>query len=137
MFIGPVQCMLTEKDHIAKVVSVSSGWFRLLWSKIVHLYSIQVSACVLLAMLLHLALYWQEITMDKHHVLVDAPSSKRCKVAGTTNWELCVLCQEDTGVALQCPVNSLRSPIGNGYISLGWWPVQKFQELLRSLNIVH
>lgn len=66
--------------------------------------------------------------MAKHHVLVDAPSSKRLKVARTTNWELCVLCQEDTGVVLQCPVNSRRGPIGNGYISLAGH-LAKFYEL--------
>ena len=68
--------------------------------------------------IISIALLGDLITMAKRHVLVDATSSKRCKVARNTNWELCVLCQEDTGVALQCPVNSLRAPIGNGYISL-------------------
>ena len=68
--------------------------------------------------IISIALLGDLITMAKRHVLVDATSSKRCKVARNTNWELCVLCQEDTGVALQCPVNSVRAPIGNGYISL-------------------
>ena len=66
--------------------------------------------------------------MVKRHVLVDAPLSKRRKVARTTNWELCVLCQEDTGVALRCPANCLRAPIGNGYVSLAGH-LAKFHEL--------
>ena len=66
--------------------------------------------------------------MAKRHVLVDAPSFKRHKVARITNWELCALCQEDTGVALQRPANSLRAPIGNGYVSLAGH-LTKFYEL--------
>ena len=46
--------------------------------------------------------------MAKHHILVDTLPSKQLKVSRTTNWNICVLCQEDTGATLQCPVNSKR-----------------------------
>lgn len=39
-------------------------------------------------------------------------SSAQCL---TTNWDLCVLCQEDTGEILTCPANSSRSTEGAGY----------------------
>ena len=68
--------------------------------------------------------------MAKRHILVDTPSSKHPKVARTTNWELCVLCQEDTGAALQCPANCLRASVGDGYISLAGH-LTKFSELGR------
>ena len=35
-----------------------------------------------------------------------------------TNWGICVLCQEVTREALQCPARSTKVPIGSGYISL-------------------
>ena len=63
--------------------------------------------------------------MAKHHVLVDMPPSK---VSKNTNWDLCVLCQEDTGAALQCPVNALRAAVGDGYTSLATH-LTKFSEL--------
>ncbi len=66
--------------------------------------------------------------MAKRHILVDTPSAKRQKAARTTNWELCILCQEDTGAALECPINSRRAPIGSGYVSLATH-LTKFSEL--------
>lgn len=33
----------------------------------------------------------------------------------TTDWNLCVLCQENTGEILQCPAESKRSDVGAGY----------------------
>lgn len=64
----------------------------------------------------------------KHHILVDTPSAKRQKAARNTNWELCILCQEDTGAALQCPINSRKAPIGSGYVSLATY-LTTFSEL--------
>lgn len=68
--------------------------------------------------------------MAKRHLLVDASTTlaKQPKQAKATNWELCALCQEDTGDVLQCPVNSTKAPIGSGYKSLAEHLV-KFQEL--------
>ena len=67
--------------------------------------------------------------MAKRHVLLEPPTPhKICKVARTTNWELCCLCQEDTGASLQCPVNSLRASTGSGYVSLANH-LSKFAEL--------
>ena len=57
--------------------------------------------------------------MAKRHMLVGASSSAP-KQAAITNWELCVLCQEDkedTGTALQCPYAAKGKP-GIGYKSL-------------------
>ena len=54
------------------------------------------------------------IVMTKRHILVDPnkPSaSKQSKQAASTNWELCVLCQTETGESLQCPLRStIRNP---------------------------
>ena len=66
--------------------------------------------------------------MAKRHILVDTPPSKQLKVSRTTNWNICVLCQEDTGATLQCPVNSKRGYTGDGYISLAAH-FTKFSEL--------
>lgn len=46
----------------------------------------------------------------------------------TTDFELCALCQEETGAAFQCPAKSSKAPIGNGYKSLPGHLVQ-FQEV--------
>ena len=66
--------------------------------------------------------------MAKRHILVDTPPSKQLEVSRTTNWNICVLCQEDTGATLQCPVNSKRGYTGDGYISLAAH-LTKFSEL--------
>ena len=60
------------------------------------------------------------ITMSKRHILVDVstPLSKQPKSARLIDWDLCVLCQEDTGDTLQCSMNSTKTSIGNGYKSL-------------------
>ena len=48
--------------------------------------------------------------MAKRHTLVDTPPSKQLKATKPVNWDLCELCQ-DTGAALQCPVNkNVRAP---------------------------
>lgn len=54
--------------------------------------------------------------MAKRHVLVDAASSAPKRTA-IINWDLCVLCQEDTDRALQCPYAAKGKP-GIGYKSL-------------------
>lgn len=66
--------------------------------------------------------------MTKRHVLIEPPTPKQHKVSRTTNWELCCLCQEDTGAPLQCPVNSLRASTVSGYVSLASH-LSKFAEL--------
>ena len=43
--------------------------------------------------------------MAKNYAIVDA-SVPRPKEPCITNWTLCVLCQEDTNAALQCPAKS-------------------------------
>lgn len=66
--------------------------------------------------------------MAKRHILIDhgTPEPKRALCA--TNWELCVLCQSETGAQLECPAKSTTSAIGNGYKSLANNIIQ-FQEL--------
>ena len=54
--------------------------------------------------------------MAKRHIHVDATSSAPKRLA-ITNWELCVLCQEDTGTALQHPYAAKGKP-GIGYKSI-------------------
>ena len=67
--------------------------------------------------------------MAKRHTLVDTPQSKQLKITMRVNWDLCVFCQEDTGAALQCPVNNnVRAPTLDGYISLAA-NLTKFAEL--------
>lgn len=68
--------------------------------------------------------------MAKRLILVDptTPKPKYPKPAGTTNWELCVLCQKEIGEALQCPAKSTKAPIGSGYKSLAGH-LGQFQEL--------
>ena len=45
------------------------------------------------------------------------------------------ICQEDIGAALQCPINSLTTSTGDGYISLASH-INKFSELGQiSMNI--
>ena len=60
--------------------------------------------------------------MPKRHILVDPTqqsTSKRTKPPTSTNWDICVLCQEDTGEPLQCPLRAKRqSKVGTGYSSL-------------------
>ena len=65
--------------------------------------------------------------MAKRHVLVDVvtPTSKKHCVI---NWELCVLCQEDTKATLECPAKSTKAPIGSGYKSLAEHLIQ-FQSI--------
>ena len=54
-----------------------------------------------------------------HDVDHTRPKPKQTKRASSTDWKLCVLCQDDTGAALQSnQFKSLAIPIGNGYKSL-------------------
>ncbi|MGH0137981.1 UNVERIFIED_CONTAM: hypothetical protein FKN15_068919 [Acipenser sinensis] len=68
--------------------------------------------------------------MAKRHILVDptTPKPKHPKPAGTTNWELCVLCQKEAGEAVQCPAKSTKAPIDSTYKSLAGH-LSQFQEL--------
>jgi len=45
-------------------------------------------------------------------------TSKRSLTHRNTNWELCVLCQEETEEPLQYPMRSTKAPVGSGYHSL-------------------
>ncbi len=62
--------------------------------------------------------------MAKRHMLVDACSSAS-KRAAITNWKLCILCQEDTGTALQCLYAAKGKP---GYKTLAGH-LTRFNEL--------
>ena len=64
----------------------------------------QVDHCTLV-LVVYFSLVFVSSTMAKRHMLVDAttPIPKRLS---TTNWKLCVLCQEDTGSALQFPAKT-------------------------------
>jgi hypothetical protein len=69
--------------------------------------------------------------MAKRFMLVDPsqPStSKHHKTVVSTNWELCVLCQKDTGDALQCPGKNTKGTAGSGYESFTS-NLHAFQEL--------
>ncbi|XP_041462085.1 uncharacterized protein LOC121413358 [Lytechinus variegatus] len=59
--------------------------------------------------------------MAKRHTLVGPtqPSTpKQFKSPSRTNWELCIICQEQTDEPLQCPFRSNAKPFGIGYASL-------------------
>lgn len=66
--------------------------------------------------------------MAKRHVLVGTTTlkPKKARLADSTSidWELCVLCQEETGAAMQYPTKSTREPVGNGYKSLAYHLVE-------------
>jgi len=55
--------------------------------------------------------------MAKKYTLFDT-SAPRPKKPCITNWNLCVLCQENTTAALECPAKSKRPLVGSGYKSL-------------------
>ena len=55
--------------------------------------------------------------MSKRHVVIHA-GTPAPKQACATNWAICVLCQQVTQEALQCPARSSKAPIGSGYTSL-------------------
>lgn len=55
--------------------------------------------------------------MAKCHVVIDACTSSPKRAAISTNWDLCVLCQEKTGEVLHCPYAS-NGKHGTGYKSL-------------------
>ena len=59
--------------------------------------------------------------MTKRFLLIDpeiAYISKQPKEIVSTDWELCALCQKDTGEALQFPERNTRQTFGCGYKSL-------------------
>ena len=55
--------------------------------------------------------------MSKRHALIHAGTPAPRKVC-TTNWAICVLCQQVKREALQCPARSSKMLIGIGYASL-------------------
>ena len=55
--------------------------------------------------------------MSKRHALIHAVTPAPRKVC-TTNWAICVLCQQVKREALQCPARSSKTLIGSGYASL-------------------
>ena len=59
------------------------------------------------------------ITMKRHALVNPALSSttKQPKPSFAINWELCVLCETETGEALQCPTRSSKLSVGIGNMS--------------------
>jgi len=59
--------------------------------------------------------------MAKTFKLVDTTLStplSSSQQPAVTNWELCMICQEDTEEPLTCPSKSKRKDVGSGYSSL-------------------
>lgn len=56
--------------------------------------------------------------MSKQYKLVDVTMPVPTKQLPPLDWELCVLCQDDTPEPLQCPASSKRTDTGAGYKSL-------------------
>ena len=59
--------------------------------------------------------------MSKTFKLIDKAlqgSSDCLRQPTVTNWELCIICQEDNEEPLTCPSNSKRKDLGSGYSSL-------------------
>ncbi len=73
------------------------------------------------------------LAMAKRHMLVDACSSAS-KRAAITNWKLCILCQEDTGTALQCPYAAKGKP-GVGYKTLADHLINEFGHMPINVDI--
>ena len=66
--------------------------------------------------------------MAKQCKLVDVTKPVTSKQQTPLDWELCVLCQEETAEPLQCPAASKRPDAGAGYVSLAS-NLPKFSEL--------
>lgn len=68
--------------------------------------------------------------MSKRHILItpSTPSPKASKLLMITNWDMCILCQQVTDEALQCPAKPSKARTGTGYESLASHLIQ-FQEL--------
>jgi len=61
------------------------------------------------------------VTMVKRHILIDPtqPStSNQSRPPPRTKWELCILCQAETGEPLQCPLRYTMKLSGVAYASL-------------------
>ena len=56
--------------------------------------------------------------MAKLYKVVDPDEPQTSGQCLITNWDLCVVCQEDTGEMLKCPANSARGTEGVGYKTL-------------------
>lgn len=56
--------------------------------------------------------------MAKRCIVVQPDDMTTLVGSCSTNWQLCVICQQSTKEKLQCPANSKRSDCGAGYISL-------------------
>ena len=54
----------------------------------------------------------------KRHMTVDMFTSPPKRAAISIDWDLCILCQEKTGEALQCPYAIKGDKLGTGYKSL-------------------
>ena len=65
---------------------------------------------------------------SKKFKLVDTWEASTSQQPAETNWELCVICQEETAVSLISPLLSKRKDIGKGYQSLAD-NLAKFNEL--------
>ena len=61
-------------------------------------------------------------------VSLQQPGPSRESTPVKTNWNRCVLCQEETGEALQCPAKSKRHDVGAGYSTLAA-NIVRFSEL--------
>ena len=49
---------------------------------------------------------------------LDCPEQSTSKPASNTNWECCIICQEDTKEPLTSPSQVKRTDLGSGYTSL-------------------
>ena len=56
------------------------------------------------------------ILMAKVYKVVDQPGTSNV-LCLTTNWNKCVLCQEDTPEVLRCPASSKRDAEGRGLVT--------------------
>ena len=71
---------------------------------------------------------------SKKFKLVDTWEASTSQQPAETNWELCVICQEETAESLISPLLSKRKDIGKGYQSLAD-NLAKFDELGRTLQL--
>ena len=58
------------------------------------------------------------MSSSKRFKLVDTWEASTSQQPADTNWDLCVICQEETAESLTSPLHSRRKDIGKGYQSL-------------------
>ena len=90
---------------------------------------VRVIVALLFLILVHTAGFTFAVKMScnkKFKLMLPTSTTSQNKIE--TNWDLCVICQEDIAEELTCPLQSKRTDVGSGYTSLSQ-NLLKFGEL--------